>query len=225
MGFTKTNVTKTNVTFRRAVPACCSSLCATAPGRAASSTGLLQGTPIPVPACCPCLLSPLLSSDNNLSLPDHFRIFSSSSPLQTPPSLQTRVLGLFWNFRDGKCVGSRSRKSLGKLQNCLSEKLKSSPGEDSIYSISPVLFPSLSVNPHFHTNLLFAFVAGDLVWSYLSYILCVIIFQLQIIAGRHGHALASLFITLCARQSIVPDGAGVSQGQLHDLLPCLQSLV
>lgn len=207
------------------MPACCSSLCATAPGRAASSTGLLQGTPIPVPACCPCLLSPLLSSDNNLSLPDHFRIFSSSSPWQTPPSLQTRVLGLFWNFRDGKCVGSRSRKSLGKLQNCLSEKLKSSPGEDSIYSISPVLFPGLSVNPHFHTNLLFAFVAGDLVWSYLSYILCVIIFQLQIIAGRHGHALASLFITLCARQSIVPDGAGVSQGQLHDLLPCLQSLV
>lgn len=113
----------------------------------------------------------------------------------------------------GKCVCSRPRKSLGKLGRRLSEKLKSSPGKDNIYSVSLVLFHSSGVNPSFHTNLLFTFVAGDLARRYLSQILCVIIFQLQIITGRHGPALASLFITLSAGQSIFPAGAGLSQGQ------------
>lgn len=121
---------------------------------------------------------------------------------------------LSWNFRDRNCVGSRSRKSLGKLRSCLSEKFKSSPGQDNIYSISLVLFHSFSVNPCFHTNLLFTFVAGDLVWRYLSYILCVIIFQLQIITGRRERASASLFITLSARQFTLPGGARVSHGQV-----------
>lgn len=172
----------------------------------------------------PCLLFSPLRCDMGITCPfwTSLRNSSFSSPLtgkyippfrsECWPLAGTRILS--WNFRDGKRVGSRSRKSLGKLRSCLSEKLKSSPGQDNIYSISLVLFHSFSVNPYFHTNLLFTFVAGDLVWRYLSYILCVIIFQLQIITGRHGRALASLFITLCARQFILPDGARVSHGQV-----------
>lgn len=59
--------------------------------------------------------------------------------------LAARILS--WSFRDGKSVGSRSRKSLGKLQRWLSEKLKSSPGKDNIYSIPLLPFHSFSVNP------------------------------------------------------------------------------
>jgi len=85
---------------------------------------------------------------------------------------------------------------------------------DNIYSISLVLLHSFSVNPYFHLNLLFTFVAGDLVSSYLLYILCMIIFQLQIITGRYGCFLAPLFITLCPRQFIFPDQVSVSGVQV-----------
>lgn len=85
---------------------------------------------------------------------------------------------------------------------------------DNIYSISLVLFPSFSVNPQFHINLLFTFVAGDLVSCYLSYILCMIIFQLQITAGRQDCFLAPLFITLCTWQFIFPDQVRVSDVQV-----------
>lgn len=81
---------------------------------------------------------------------------------------------------------------------------------DDIYSISLVLFPSFNVNPHFHINLLFTFVAGYLVSRYLSYILCMIIFRLQIITGRYDCFLAPLFIALCTRRFIFPDRVSVS---------------
>lgn len=129
------------------------------------------------------------------------------------------VCVLFWIFRGRKYVGSRTRK---KKQSCLSDKLKSSPGMDNIYSISLVLFPSFSVNPQFHINLLFTFVAGDLVSCYLSYILCMIIFQLQITAGRQDCFLAPLFITLCTWQFIFPDQVRVSDVQVSWFITVLR---
>lgn len=99
---------------------------------------------------------------------------------------------------------------MANLRSYLSGKLKSSSGMDNIYSITLVLFHSFSVNPYFHINLLFTFVAGDLVSRYLSYILCRIIFQLQIITGRYDYFLAPLFITLCTQQFIFPDQVSVS---------------
>lgn len=80
--------------------------------------------------------------------------------------------------------------------------------------ISLVLFQSFSVKSYFRINLLFTFVDGDLVSSYLSYISCVIIFQLQIITGRYVYFLAPLFITLCAGQFIFPDQVRVSDIQV-----------
>lgn len=121
---------------------------------------------------------------------------------------------LLWNFRDRKCSGSRSKKYMGSLRSYLSEKLKSSAGVDNIYSISLVLFQSFSLNPYFYINLLFTFVSGDLVSCYLSYTLCVIIFQLQIITGRCDYFLAPLFITLCSQQFIFPDQVSVSDVQV-----------
>lgn len=121
---------------------------------------------------------------------------------------------LFWNFIDRKCSGSRSKKYMGSLRSYLSEKLKSLSGVDNIYSISLVLFQSFSLNPYFYIKLLFTFVYGDLVSCYLLYILCIIIFQLQIITGRCDYFLAPLFITLCTQQFIFPDQVSVSDVQV-----------
>lgn len=129
---------------------------------------------------------------------------------------------LFWNFRDRKCLGCRSRKYMANLRSYLSGKLKSSSGMDNIYSITLVLFHSFSVNPYFHINLLFTFVAGDLVSCYLSYILCRIIFQLQIITGRYDYFLAPLFITLCTQQFIFPDQVSVSDMHVSWFITMLQ---